>query len=98
MLDDRVRSVMARLQAEDAAEREADLPREQRSRAIRPTTGAFLYSICAPQADCEVLEIGASRGYSTLWLAAAARLLGGRVLSIEVDPRRAEAWRTNIAE
>jgi predicted O-methyltransferase YrrM len=48
--------------------------------------------------DCEVLEIGASRGYSTLWLAAGVRHLGGRVLSLESDPAKVAAWRANIAE
>ena len=37
MLDDRVRSVLARLEAEDVREREADVPRERRSRAVAPT-------------------------------------------------------------
>jgi predicted O-methyltransferase YrrM len=45
-----------------------------------------------------VLEIGASRGYSTLWLAAGVRHLGGRVLSLESDPAKVAAWRANIAE
>jgi predicted O-methyltransferase YrrM len=45
-----------------------------------------------------VLEIGGSRGYSTIWLAAAARHLGGRVVSLESDPLKAEAWRRNVAE
>ena len=43
-----------------------------------------------------MLEIGGSRGYSTIWLAAAVRILGGRVLSLEWDPRAAETWRRNI--
>ena len=45
-----------------------------------------------------MLEIGGSRGYSTIWLAAGVRHLGGRVLSLEHDPRKCEAWRANIAE
>jgi len=45
-----------------------------------------------------VLEIGGSRGYSTIWLAAGARHLGGRVLSLEADPHKIEAWRRNIAD
>jgi len=93
-----VRTVMERLEREDAAEREQGLPQEVRSRAVAPTTGRFLFSLVAPQTDCEVLEIGGSRGYSTLWLAAGVRFLGGRVLSLESDPRKAEAWRANIAE
>ena len=98
MLDDRVRAVLERLQAEDADERERGLPAAERSRAVAPTTGQFLFALVAPQVDCEVLEIGASHGYSTLWLAAGVRYLGGRVLSLESDPAKAAAWRANIAE
>jgi predicted O-methyltransferase YrrM len=98
VLDDRVRAVLARLEQEDAAERAAGLPPAERSRAVEPTTGRFLFSLVAPQTDCEVLEIGGSRGYSTVWLAAGVRHLGGRVLSVEHDPRKIDAWRRNIAE
>jgi caffeoyl-CoA O-methyltransferase len=98
VLDDRVRAVLARLEAEDADERARGLPSEERSRAVATTTGRFLFAAVAPQTDCEVLEIGGSRGYSTIWLAAGARYLGGRVLSIEQDPRKVKAWRRNVAE
>jgi predicted O-methyltransferase YrrM len=98
MLDDRVRAVLARLEAEDADERERGLAPEQRSRQVARTTGEFLFALVAPQTDCEVLEIGGSRGYSTIWLAAGVRNLGGRVLSLEADPAKTEAWRRNIAE
>jgi predicted O-methyltransferase YrrM len=98
VLDDRVRSVLARLEREDADERAQGLPSAQRARQVAPTTGRFLFALVAPQTDCEVLELGGSRGYSTIWLAAAARILGGRVLSLEHDPAKAEAWRRNVAE
>jgi len=98
MLDNRVRSVLERLEREDAAERERGLPSSERSRQVARTTGQFLFSLAAVQTDCEVLEIGGSRGYSTIWLAAGARYLGGRVLSLEHDPRKIEAWRRNIAD
>jgi predicted O-methyltransferase YrrM len=98
VLDDRVRSVLARLEAEDADERARGLPAAERSRQVARTTGQFLYSFVAPQTDCEVLEIGGSRGYSTIWLAAGVRNLGGRVLSLEADPVKLEAWRTNVEE
>src|SRR5204862_4751529 len=98
MLDDRVRAVLARLEEEDAAERAAGLPASERSRQVASTTGRFLFSLVAPQTGCEVLEIGGSRGYSTVWLAAGVRHLGGRVLSIEQDPRKIEAWHRNIAD
>ena len=98
MLDDRVRTVLARLEAEDAAEREAGLRAQKRSRAVATTTGRFLFGLAATQAGIEVLEIGGSRGYSTIWVAAGARLLGGHVTSFEHDPAKCEAWRANISD
>jgi caffeoyl-CoA O-methyltransferase len=98
MLDDKVRAVLARLEAEDAKEREEGVPREQRARQVARTTGQFLFALAAPQWDCEVLEIGGSRGYSSIWLGAGVRHLGGRVLSLEADPAKAESWRRNVAE
>jgi predicted O-methyltransferase YrrM len=98
VLDDRVRAVLARLEQEDARERAAGLPAAERSRAVAPTTGRFLFSFVAPQTDCEVLELGGSRGYSTIWLAAGVRHLGGRVVSVEHDARKVEAWRRNITD
>jgi caffeoyl-CoA O-methyltransferase len=98
VLDDRVRAVLERLEAEDADERERGVPREQRARQVERTTGQFLLALVAPQWDCEVLEIGGSRGYSSIWLGAGVRYLGGRVLSIESDSAKIEAWRRNVAE
>ena len=98
MLDDKVRAVLARLEAEDEKERDEGVPREQRARQVARTTGQFLFALAAPQWDCEVLEIGGSRGYSSIWLGAGVRHLGGRVLSLEADPVKVEAWRRNVAD
>jgi predicted O-methyltransferase YrrM len=98
VLDDRVRAVLERLEREDAEERERGLPAAERARQVARTTGQFLFALVAPQTDCEVLEIGGSRGYSTIWLAAGVRFLGGRVLSLEQDPRKIDAWRRNVAD
>jgi predicted O-methyltransferase YrrM len=98
VLDDRVRAVLDRLEAEDAKEREEGVARELRARQVARSTGQFLFALVAPQWDCEVLEIGGSRGYSSIWLGAGVRNLGGRVLSLESDPAKVEAWRRNVAE
>ena len=89
MMDDRVRTTLARLEAE------APVPPAM---PVKPTTGRFLFALVAPQADCEVLEIGGGRGQSTIWLAAAARILGGRVVSLERDPDVAADWRRNVGD
>jgi len=97
VLDERVRAVLERLEREDAEERERGVAREQRARSVAPTTGRFLFAFVAPQNACEVLEIGGSRAYSSIWLAAGVRMLGGSVLSLEHDPAKCEAWRRNVA-
>src|SRR3954452_4571770 len=98
MLEERVRSVLARLEAEDADERARGLPSAQRSRQVAPTTGRFLFALVASRPGARVLEIGGSRGYSTIWLAAGARLSGGSVVSLEADPAKCEAWHRNVAD
>ena len=98
MLDERVLAVMRRLEEEDRLEREQGLPSEQRARAVAATTGRFLFGLVAHNPGCDVLEIGGSRGYSTLWLGAGVRYLGGRVVSLENDPVKCEARRQNVAE
>jgi caffeoyl-CoA O-methyltransferase len=98
VLDDRVLEVLRRMEAEDADEREQGVPAAERSRQVARTTGQFLFSLVAPMNDCGVLEIGGSRGYSSIWFAAGVRLFSGRVVSIEHDPAKAEAWRRNVAD
>ena len=98
MLDAAVRLVLARLEAEDAYERARGLGVMERSRAVAPTTGRFLFSFVAAQEGCEVLEIGGSRGYSSIWLGAGVRYLGGHVVSLEQDPAKMAAWRKNVED
>jgi caffeoyl-CoA O-methyltransferase len=98
VLDGPVRAVLERIRSADAVEREQGLPSNQRMRAVAPTTGQFLFSLVAPQAACEVLEIGASHGFSSIWFGAGVRYFGGRVVSIERDPERAVKWRENVRD
>ena len=98
MLDERVLDVLARLEAEDADERARGVRASERSRQVARETGKFLFSFVAPQNDCGVLEIGGSRGYSTIWLAAGVRNFSGRVLSLEHHPKQIDAWRRNVAD
>ena len=98
MLDERVLAVLARLEQQDRGEREAGVARELRARQVAPMTGRFLFALAASQPGVEVLEIGGSRGYSSIWLAAGSRVLGGSVTSLENDPVKCTAWRANVEE
>jgi predicted O-methyltransferase YrrM len=46
--------------------------------------GILLYLLATGAQSRRILELGTSYGYSTVWLAAAARATGGKVLSLEL--------------
>jgi predicted O-methyltransferase YrrM len=98
MLDERVTSVLRRLEAEDERDARLDLPYSERSLQIAPTSGAFLFALASGRPGCEVLELGGSRGYSTIWLGAAVRTHGGHVTSLERNPAKIERSTRNVAD
>jgi predicted O-methyltransferase YrrM len=51
--------------------------------------------ICGSEAR-SILEVGSSYGYSTTWLAAAARAVGGKVISLELRATKAEYAREQL--
>jgi caffeoyl-CoA O-methyltransferase len=97
VIDERVDAVLERLYAEDAAQRAANLPSSQRTRNVERETGRWLALLVRATNAREVLEIGSSNGVSTIWLAAAARLNGGRVTGTEILPERAAEANRNLA-
>lgn len=58
--------------------------RPRRMLNITRDTGEFLAVLVRATAARRVLEIGTSNGYSTLWLASAARAIGGTVTTVEL--------------
>lgn len=93
IMDSRIEAVLQDYErrAEAEARLMRDLPLEQLASridefliSVGPRTGRFLHDLAVGAGATRILEIGTSYGYSTLWLAAAARAAGGRVLSIEL--------------
>ncbi len=79
---------MVALEAIDARDRLDGTPRLQRLRQISPETGRFLALLAASAPAGAIVEIGASAGYSTLWLALAGRATGRRITTFEVLPAK----------
>lgn len=77
---------MRYLEARDAEDRLDGTPRLQRLRQIPPETGKFIALLAANTPPGAWLEVGASAGYSTLWLALAAA--GRHVTTFEVLPEK----------
>ncbi len=62
---------------------------------VAPNQGKLLYLIARLQGARSILEIGTLGGYSTIWLARALPK-GGKVITLEADPKHAAVARTNI--
>ena len=65
---------------------------------IAPENGQFLSILIRSIQAQKVLEVGTSNGYSTIWLAAALKETGGRLITLEFDPTRAEEAQTHLQE
>ena len=98
VVPERLRSVMRRLEELDRADRTDGTPRGKRLRAVTPEVEEFLLVIALATRAKEILEIGTSGGYSTLWLAVAARRNGGHVTTFEIDPAKVEIARETFAD
>ena len=70
--------------------------RLQRWRNVEPETARVLAVLIRALAPQRLLELGTSNGYSTIWLADAARSVGGSLVSVEIDPNRVERARENL--
>jgi len=71
--------------------------RAHRMLNITRATGEFLRVLVQATAARRVLEIGTSNGYSTLWLAEAARANGGTVTTVEHAADKAALATANFA-
>jgi len=79
---------MRELEERDGRDRTDGTPHRTRLRQVSPETGKFLALLAASAPAGEVIEIGTSAGYSTLWLALACRENGRRLTTFEVLPEK----------
>ena len=63
---------------------------------VSPSQGKLLHLLAKAQGARKILELGTLGGYSTIWLARALPP-DGRLISLEIDPKRAQLARANIA-
>src|SRR4051812_37466746 len=82
----------AALDAAQSASQEAGLP----AISVAPNQGKFLGLLAQIQGARRILEIGTLGGYSTIWLARALPE-GGRLVTLELDPKHAQVAQHNLA-
>jgi predicted O-methyltransferase YrrM len=101
MLPSKTEAVLKELEAEREQEIISEnsgviLPTEKRSLAILRDEGLFLYNLVRAMRAKTIIEIGTSFGYSTIWLAAAAKEENGKVTSFDVVPEKIEKATENL--
>lgn len=89
---------LSALEMRDQKERQQGLPSAQRIRAMAPEAAKLLSMLVVSNKAQMIVEIGSGVGYSTLWLAYAASITSGKVLTCELDPAKAEETRSNLAK
>jgi predicted O-methyltransferase YrrM len=70
--------------------------RLDRLRNVETETAELLGVLVRAARARRILEVGTSNGHSTLWLADAAEAVGGRVETLDIDPRRTELAQANL--
>jgi predicted O-methyltransferase YrrM len=95
-VDDRLSALLEQLHDDGVRHDEARSERLERLRNVEPATALVLALLLRAMGALRVLELGTSNGYSTLWLADAARSVGGRVMSVDVDRARSAAAAENL--
>jgi predicted O-methyltransferase YrrM len=65
---------------------------------VGPEVGWFLHALIIARAPKRILELGTSYGYSTLFLADAARAVGARLITMELADYKQAHARTQLTE
>ena len=84
------------MERQDAGERERNVARAVRLRQIMPDVGRLLHTLVLAARPRAIIEIGTSGGYSTIWLATAARDVGASVTTLEIDPVKVRLANANL--
>ena len=92
-----LQALLSELERFGEANDNATAERPRRMLNITRDTGEFLSVLVQATAARRVLEIGTSNGYSTLWLASAARATGGAVTTVELADYKVGLARQNFS-
>lgn len=87
-MEDRIVKILNELEEQSGIEKshELDIPRDDRMLAITKDTGQFFNILLRAKCAKNMLEVGMSVGYSTIWCAEAIKENNGKIVSIEKNP------------
>jgi predicted O-methyltransferase YrrM len=97
-MDSRLENLLEQLHREGTEHDASKADRLERLRNVEPDSASVLALLIRATGARRVLELGTSNGYSTLWLADAARSVGGRVVSVEIEEARSALAAENLEQ
>jgi caffeoyl-CoA O-methyltransferase len=92
-INSQMKARMEWLERKDSADRLDGTPRTGRLRQIPRDTGCFLAILAANTPEGDIIEIGTSGGYSTLWLILAGLKKNRLVITFETSSTKVEIAR-----
>ncbi|KAB1661348.1 O-methyltransferase [Pseudoclavibacter sp. CFCC 13796] len=95
-MDEKLTAMLQKLHSQGVAYDAGQPDRLDRLRNLEPESAALLSLLVRATGARNVLELGTSNGYSTLWLADAVRLANGRLVSVELDADRSAQAAQNL--
>jgi predicted O-methyltransferase YrrM len=100
-MDPKVRAVIDEYQARADTEarwiRDPNRSRDEMLLPVGPATASLMSTIIRESQFKAILEVGSSYGYSTVWLAEAARATGGKLTTLELHACKVEYAKTRLA-
>jgi len=95
---DSISKVLNELETQSDLEksRRSDVPPEDRMLAITKETGELLNMILRLKNAKNMLEVGMSTGYSTIWCAEAISEQSGKIITIEKNPSKIKRAKENF--
>ena len=89
-MNDSISRILEELEKRSILEksRSIDVPQKERMLSITKETGELLNMILRLKNAKNILEIGTSVGYSTIWCAEAIAKKSGKIITIEQDPEK----------
>ena len=99
-MNNTIKQVLEKLEKRSALEKTKtlDISPEDRMLAITMDTGKFFNILLRAKKAKNILEIGTSTGYSTIWCAEAIKENSGKIITIEKNPNKIVRARNNFKE
>ncbi|MFB5647866.1 MAG: O-methyltransferase [Candidatus Nitrosomaritimum aestuariumsis] len=100
MIDSKIDLVLQRIEEQEKFEQENphEIPNSEKVLAIGRNTGIFYNILLHTMKAKNILEIGMSTGYSTMWFANAISKTNGNIITIDFDQKKIERAKKNFDE